>query len=686
MPRLELPSRQIWNNMVAALTASLSSWQAARKGELDATRTAVADQGAQAANLGNIAKQNGETAVSIAQQARAEALKLAIVDPRFVSTTTANPRIVTSEEWNAENGANKSYIGSRLTDDNTVQLLKYNGASGNWDAVGAPILARNQLDAGLDHAYYTAVAPLIVAPRFLSKLRAGLPVKILGVGSSSMEGVGSTDYATKSFLPQFRDRLAELFPQSVITIVNRGVGGRTLAELEPEILTYLADQADLVVITVGWNDASQNRPTLPEFRRRYESFCRALNAAGADVLAMSSQWGMYEQPIHQQFNRAIQAAADAAGVGFFSRRDFEMQIVKQGKVTRGSIDAGDGLHRNNLGYALWGEATAQTLYLASAQNGRSRSVRLPMDSTVFDPPLPPGSVYHNELGAAGGHPQLSQYFQIPLPANTTQRLSVSWVGTGIRWATMIGDYWPDGCTIRYRVDEGAWISLPIPRMTGGQRQRGGAWTLVEHLPQRLHFLEMEIINGAHAASGGNVFMAGWDAIYTEGLGTTYHHALATLFGPYAVMTSPLLSAAGAPDTLQSAVYPGRFEVLVGGAAYNLGETYETPSRRALHAPGDATYDRIDAVLLCREGGLTVISGVPAAVPQPPANLPAGVLLGHVRVLAGATNNSKFVVTDKRRIVAGVQQQVAPPALTAAPTQADMNAWRDALIAAGVWRT
>lgn len=678
--KLDIVTRQAWNSMVANLTASLSTWQAARKSELDATRTAVADQGAQAANLGNIAKTNGETAVSIAQQARAEALKLAIVDPRFVSGTTDSPRAPSEAEWGGENMVAKPPVGARLTPDGGVQLLTYSAATNwAWSPLGAPSLARSQLDAGLEHAYLTAIAHLIRCPRTLAKLRSGQPVKILGIGSSSMAGSGSTDAATKGFLAQLRDRLAELFPQSVITIVNRGVGSRTLADLEPEMLTYAADQPDLTIITVGWNDANLNKPPLAEFRVRYENLCRSLMAHGSDVLAVTTQRVAWESPLHLQYSRAVQAAADAAGCGFFDRRAWMQMVARSGRYSYAQMDSGDGLHANDLGYAAWAAATAQALYIASARDPLQRVARLGLDATVYTPPLGGGDL-PNWFEDNPARPQGTGYHVVKLTANSTTKLSVAFVGTSIRWMPIMADYWPDGLTLQYRIDGGAWVPLASPRISSsGIRIRGGGWLLAEGLRHNLHLVEIEIAAGS---TGGTAFMNGWEVSYNERIGMSYNSALVSLHGAYSVLRNGGLQTAGGLTT----AVPYATELLVNGANVFLDDSYGAPGRIATHSAGHATLDRIDVVMAAQPGKLTVIEGVPAANPVAPDVTIAGVLLAHVRVPAGATASSAFVITDKRRVAVGVRQQVAPPALTAAPTQADLNAWRTALIAAGVWRT
>lgn len=89
------------------------------------------------------------------EQARAEALKLGVVDPRFISLTTANPRLPTVEEWQAAGGHDSRIIGSRLTPLGAVQLIWYNGAAGWWEAYGTPTYTSAQAArTGVDAALY----------------------------------------------------------------------------------------------------------------------------------------------------------------------------------------------------------------------------------------------------------------------------------------------------------------------------------------------------------------------------------------------------------------------------------------------------------------------------------------------------------------------------------------------------
>ncbi|GBQ62737.1 lipolytic enzyme [Ameyamaea chiangmaiensis NBRC 103196] len=210
----------------------------------------------------------------------------------------------------------------------------------------------------------TSVRPL---PRLAARIRARAPVRITLFGSSTTEGIGasSPEHGYAAVLERsLRPHIA-----GSLTVINRGVGGDGAAEMHRRLPDVLADDADLVVWQGGTNDVSQ-KIGVESFVACSRQDLAALRDAGADIALVGQQWcrAMDEEPAFPDYRHAVEALAGALGAPYFPRFAIMHHWCEARGMTRDEMSP-DGLHMNDVGYALLGEAVAHWL-IACAETVR----------------------------------------------------------------------------------------------------------------------------------------------------------------------------------------------------------------------------------------------------------------------------------------------------------------------------
>jgi acyl-CoA thioesterase-1 len=193
--------------------------------------------------------------------------------------------------------------------------------------------------------------------RTQTKLRAGQPITIVALGSSSTTGFGT-------FGPGYPDvlkaELSRLHPSLRIDVINSGhildtLGGM-IARIDADVLKY---KPDLVVWQLGtnavvWHGIASNAKKL--LRKGVER----LKKANADVILMDLQ----DAPIvrarssRAAMERLIADVAREEAVGLFPRYRLMRRARKEGV---GGLVAFDGLHNSGDGYLCIGRALARMI-------------------------------------------------------------------------------------------------------------------------------------------------------------------------------------------------------------------------------------------------------------------------------------------------------------------------------------
>lgn len=204
-------------------------------------------------------------------------------------------------------------------------------------------------------------------PRVKARLKAGEPVSIVAIGSSSTRGVGASDWA--STYPEVMQReLMRLNPRSAVTIINSGVNGETipgqLARMERDAL---APRPDLVIWQLGANDVIFRLGDIPDdLGERIVAGVRQIRQAGADVILMDLQ----NAPMvtgsgrHQPMLDLIAKAAARSGAGLFRRFALLENAVAAG-VPLAALTSWDSLHNTDAAYDCVGRAIARSIHTAA---------------------------------------------------------------------------------------------------------------------------------------------------------------------------------------------------------------------------------------------------------------------------------------------------------------------------------
>lgn len=204
-------------------------------------------------------------------------------------------------------------------------------------------------------------------PRVKARLKAGAPVSIVAIGSSSTRGVGASDWA--STYPEVMQReLMRLNPRSSVSIINSGVNGETipgqLARMEKDAL---GPRPDLVIWQLGANDVIFRFGRVPDdLGTRIIAGVRQIREAGADVILMDLQ----NAPMvtgssgHRPMLDLIAQAASKSGAGLFRRFALLEGAVAAG-VPLSALTSWDSLHNTDAAYDCVGRAIARSIHIAA---------------------------------------------------------------------------------------------------------------------------------------------------------------------------------------------------------------------------------------------------------------------------------------------------------------------------------
>jgi acyl-CoA thioesterase I len=197
-------------------------------------------------------------------------------------------------------------------------------------------------------------APL---PHTRTKLRAGQPLTLVALGSSSTAGIGGMGTTYPGVL---QAELTRLHPSVRITVINSGRSFKTvpgdLARLDIDVLRY---RPDLVIWQVGTNDVlwqSGAASAAVAFREGM----RRLREANADIILMDLQDApmVRRKPTYAAMQALIAEVAREQSVGLFPRFAVMERAHAQGVNSLVSID---GLHNSAIGYQCVGRALARMI-------------------------------------------------------------------------------------------------------------------------------------------------------------------------------------------------------------------------------------------------------------------------------------------------------------------------------------
>jgi lysophospholipase L1-like esterase len=200
----------------------------------------------------------------------------------------------------------------------------------------------------------------------LPKVRVGLPVDILAIGSSSTEGIGATSPANA--YPAKLEEELEKRTGVDFDVKNAGVGGELAAKTVERLKNALkSGWARLVIWQVGTNDAIVGVDEVL-FRATVKAGVVAARAAGIPLVLVDPQFTL-KTPDPARYERFVKMVDDigaADRVPVLSRYAMMKSFATKSTATIGSLLSRDGLHMNDLGYRCLAHALAEAIEGAAA--------------------------------------------------------------------------------------------------------------------------------------------------------------------------------------------------------------------------------------------------------------------------------------------------------------------------------
>jgi acyl-CoA thioesterase I len=207
-----------------------------------------------------------------------------------------------------------------------------------------------------------ALSLRVILPRTAARLKAGEPLRIVAVGSSSTVGLWVLR-ASATYPEVMRQELLRLKSNASIRVINSGRVGDTIqgniARFERDVLAY---KPDLVVWQLGTNDVAWGGRPDDLLRTRVVEGVRTLKAGSGDVILMDLQYApMVLASAHYSTMEAIITdVAKQERVGLFSRFALMRNSIHAG-VSPGALVSWDGLHNTADGYDCIGRALARAI-------------------------------------------------------------------------------------------------------------------------------------------------------------------------------------------------------------------------------------------------------------------------------------------------------------------------------------
>jgi lysophospholipase L1-like esterase len=199
-----------------------------------------------------------------------------------------------------------------------------------------------------------------------NRLRAGLPVRIVALGSSSTAGAGASSPA-HAYPQRLEVELRALLPNADIKVFNRGVNGEEATEMLERFEQSVASETpDLVLWQVGSNAILRDHPLEPAAKLISQGVQR-IKALGADVVLIDPQFApkVLAKVEVDDMVELIESAAKHANVNLF-HRFATMRYWRQAVNIPYSVTLSeDELHMNDWSYGCFAKLLARSIVEAS---------------------------------------------------------------------------------------------------------------------------------------------------------------------------------------------------------------------------------------------------------------------------------------------------------------------------------
>ena len=194
------------------------------------------------------------------------------------------------------------------------------------------------------------------------RIAAGMPAKIVAIGSSSTGGFGASSPAA-AYPSRLEAELRQHFPGHTLTVVNRGVNNEEVPNMLARFETaVIAERPQLVIWQFGSNALLHDKALDVGL---ISAGIARLRAIGADVVVMDPQYAprVLAKPTHDAVVALIGRVAKENKVGVLQRFEMMRHWHEIEGVPFETFLIRDGLHLNDWGYAC----VARSLGMAIAE-------------------------------------------------------------------------------------------------------------------------------------------------------------------------------------------------------------------------------------------------------------------------------------------------------------------------------
>jgi len=184
-----------------------------------------------------------------------------------------------------------------------------------------------------------------------AKLARHEAVTIVAIGSSSTWGAGASTREA-SYPSRLEAELKAQFPDSPITVLNRGVGGEEVPDMLKRFdEAVIAPKPDLVIWQLGTNYVIRGHMSDQHAALIHEGLMR-IRATGADIVLIDPQYApkVVEKAQAPEMVALIATTAKTENVDLFPRFQVMKRWSDADHLAFDVFTAPDGLHMNDWGY------------------------------------------------------------------------------------------------------------------------------------------------------------------------------------------------------------------------------------------------------------------------------------------------------------------------------------------------
>jgi acyl-CoA thioesterase-1 len=184
------------------------------------------------------------------------------------------------------------------------------------------------------------------------KLTRHEPVTIVAIGSSSTFGAGASSREA-TYPSRLQAELKLQFPDSPITVLNRGVSGEEVPDMLKRFdNAVVAAKPDLVIWQLGTNSVLRDHMS-DQHSALIRDGLKRIRATGADVVLIDPQFApqVISKAQAPRMVALIAATAKAENVDLFPRFQVMKQWAEGDHLAFGVFTSPDGLHMNDWGYS-----------------------------------------------------------------------------------------------------------------------------------------------------------------------------------------------------------------------------------------------------------------------------------------------------------------------------------------------